>query len=84
MEGGAILEVAMDDNDDNFSKESLIGGDIIYSSITKGLTSLPPVESRVMACHAMHGTRSAGNNIRRGGAILEVAMDDDDDIFSKK
>jgi 1-deoxy-D-xylulose 5-phosphate reductoisomerase len=43
--------------------------------------SLPPVEARVTACHAMHGTRSARNNIREGGAILEVAMEDDDDDF---
>jgi hypothetical protein len=81
-EGGAILEVAMEDNDNNFSKECCIGGNIIKSNATEGLTSLPPpVESRVMACHAMCGSGSAENNIREGGAILEVAMDDDDDNF---
>jgi hypothetical protein len=51
------------DNNDNFSKESRIGGDIIDSNVTEGLTSLPPVESRptpyhakskVTACNAMH------------------------------
>jgi hypothetical protein len=83
-EGGAILEVAMDDNHDNFSKESHIGGDITKSNITEGLTFLPPVESRVTACHAMRGTCSAGNNIREGGAILEVVMDDNDVDFSKE
>jgi hypothetical protein len=40
------------DNDDNFSKESHIGGDIIDSNITEGLMSLPPVESKVTAYHA--------------------------------
>jgi hypothetical protein len=75
-EGGAILEVAMDDDDDdNFSKDCCIGGNIIGTNVTEGLMSLPPVESRVMACHTMRGTRSAGNNNMEGGAILEVAMD---------
>jgi hypothetical protein len=69
-EGGAILEVGMDDDDDDFSKECHVGGNIIESNITEGLTSLPPVESRVTACHAMRGTRSARNNIREGGAFL--------------
>jgi hypothetical protein len=69
------------DNNDKFSKESPIGGDIIESNVSEGLTSLPPVESRVTAyhakskvtaCNAMCATRSARNNIREGGAILEV------------
>jgi hypothetical protein len=69
------------DNDDNFSKGSHIGGDIIDSSITEGLMSLPPVESKVTvdhvkskvtACNAMCATHSARNNIREGGSILEV------------
>jgi hypothetical protein len=34
--------------------------------------SLPPVESKVTACNAMRATHSARNNIREGGAILEV------------
>jgi hypothetical protein len=68
-------------NDNNVSKESRTGGDIIDSNITEGLMSLPPVESRVTAYHAkskvtacsiMRATRSARNNIREGGAILEV------------
>jgi hypothetical protein len=37
-----------------------------------------------MACHAMRGTRSAGNDNREGGAILEVAMDNNDNDFSKE
>jgi hypothetical protein len=40
------------DNDDNFSKESCIGADIIDSKVTEGLMSLPPVESKVTAYHA--------------------------------
>jgi hypothetical protein len=32
----------------------------------------------------MRGSGSAGNDIREGGAILEVAMDDDDDNFPKE
>jgi hypothetical protein len=72
-------------NDNNFSKESCIGGDIINSNVTEGLMSLPPVESRVTACHAMRGTLSARNNIsREGGAILGVAMGNNDDDFSKE
>jgi hypothetical protein len=82
--GGAILEAAMDDADNNFSKECCIGGDIIESNATEGLTYLPPVESKVTACHAMHGTRSSGNNIREGGTILEVVMDNDKNNFSKE
>jgi hypothetical protein len=82
--GGAILEVAMDNNDDNFAKDcSIVGGNIIESNITEGLTPLPPVESKVTACHAMCGTRSARNNIMEGGAILEVVMDNYDGNFSK-
>jgi hypothetical protein len=69
------------DNNDIFSKESRIGGDIIDSNVTEGLTPLPLVESRVTAYHAkskvtacndMRATHSARNNIREGGAILEV------------
>jgi hypothetical protein len=68
-------------NNDNFSKESPIGGDIIDSNVTEGLTSLPPVESKVTAYHAkskvtacntMRATRSAMNDIREGGAIIKV------------
>jgi hypothetical protein len=80
-EGGAILEVAMDNDDNDFSKECCIGADIIKSYVTKGIPPLPPVQSRVTACHAMRGTHSARNDIREEGAILEVAMDDDDMIF---
>jgi hypothetical protein len=69
------------DNNDNFSKKSHIGGDIIDSNITEGLTSLPPVESKVTvyhakskvtACNAIRATRSPRNTISEGGAILEV------------
>jgi hypothetical protein len=69
------------DNDDSFSKEPHIGGDIIDSNVTEGLMFLPPVESKVTAyqakskvtaCNAMRVTHSARNNIREGGAILEV------------
>jgi hypothetical protein len=50
---------------------------IINSNVTDGLLSLPPVESKVTASHTMCGSGSAG----KGGAILEVAMDDEDDDF---
>jgi hypothetical protein len=44
-EGGAILEVAMDDdNNDNISKECRIGGNIIESYVTEGIPPLPPFE----------------------------------------
>jgi hypothetical protein len=68
-------------NNDNYSKECHIGGDIMDSNITEGLTSLHPVESKVTAyhakskvtaCNAMRATRSARNDIREGGTILEV------------
>jgi hypothetical protein len=81
--GEAILEVAMDDDKD-FSAECHMQGDIIESNITEGIPSLPPVESmvtayhaksKVTACHAMRGTRSSGDDIREGDAILEVPMD---------
>jgi hypothetical protein len=66
---------------------------VIHSNVTEGILSLPPVESKVMAYHAkskvmacntMRATRSARNDIREGGAILELLMDDDDDYFSKE
>jgi hypothetical protein len=56
--------------------------DIIKSDATEGLTSLPPIKSKVTACHAMHGSGSAGNDIREGSAILQVGMDDNNDNFS--
>jgi hypothetical protein len=40
-------------------------------------------ESKVTACHATRGTRSPGDNIREGDAILEVAMDDDKDLYAE-
>jgi hypothetical protein len=59
----------------------------------EGIPSLPPVESKVTAyhakskvtaCNAMRATRSTRNNIREGDVILEVAVDDDNDYFSKE
>jgi hypothetical protein len=67
-------EVSMDDDED-FSAECCMQGNIIDSNITEGIPSLPPVESmvtayhaksKVMACHTMHGTRSSGDDIREG------------------
>jgi hypothetical protein len=43
-EGGAILEVVMEDDDNNLSTECPIGGDIIKSDATEGIPPLPPVE----------------------------------------
>jgi hypothetical protein len=92
-EGGAILEVAVDDNDDLYA-ECHTPGNIINSNVTEGVPSLPPVESKVTAYHAkskvtahnaMRATRSARKkNIREGGAILEVAVDNKDDYISKE
>jgi hypothetical protein len=65
---------------------------IIDSNATEGIRSLPPVESmvtayhaesKVTACHAMRGTRSSRDNIREGDTILEVAVDDDKDLYAK-
>jgi hypothetical protein len=65
-------------------------GDIIDSNDTEGIPSLPPVESmvtayhaesKVTACHAMRGTRSSGDDNREGDVILEVAVDDDKDLY---
>jgi predicted small secreted protein len=55
---------------------------MIHSNVTFGLQSLPHVDSKVTACHAMRGSGSAGNDIRDGGTILELAMDDDDHDLS--
>jgi hypothetical protein len=80
------------DDDEDFSAECCMRGDIIDSNITEGIPSLPPVESMVMAyhaeskvtaCHAMCGTRSSGDDIREGDAILEVAMDDNKDFSAE-
>jgi hypothetical protein len=69
---------------------SLKNDSVIDSNVTEGIPSLPPVESmvtayhaksKVTACHAMHGTRSSGDDIREGDAILEVVMDDDEDLY---
>jgi predicted small secreted protein len=82
-EGGAILKVAMDD-DDNLSSKFHMRSNIVESNVTEGLPSLPPVESKVMDCHAMRGSGSTGSDtIKEGGAILEVAMDDDDDLSTE-
>jgi ferredoxin len=90
-EGDAILEVAMDNNKDLYV-ECRTRGDILNSNVTEGILSFPPVESmvtayhaesNVTACNAMRGTRSSGNNIREGDAILEVAMDNDEDLHSE-
>jgi hypothetical protein len=43
-EGGAILEVVMDDDNKDFSNECCIGADIIESYVTEGIPPLPPVE----------------------------------------
>jgi hypothetical protein len=65
---------------------------IIDSNVTEGIPSLPPVESivtayhaesKVTTCHAMRGTCSSGDDIREGDAILEVAMDDNEDLYAE-
>jgi hypothetical protein len=70
---------------------SLKNDSIIDSNITEGIPSFPPVESKVMAyhpkskvmaCNAMRATRSAKNDIREGGAILEVAVDDNKKLYA--
>jgi predicted small secreted protein len=74
MEGGAIpaVGVAMDDN---VSAELRIGSDIIESNVTEVRSSVPPVEFKVTACHAMRGSGSTEINVMEGGAIPAVAMD---------
>jgi hypothetical protein len=59
---------------------------VINSNITEGIPSLPPVESKVTAYQAESKVTAcnARNDIREGGAILEVAMDNDDDYFAKE
>jgi hypothetical protein len=68
-------------------------GGSVDSNITEEVPSFPPVESKVTAyhpkskvtdCYAMRALRSARNNIKEGGIILEVPMDDEDDYFSKE
>jgi hypothetical protein len=92
MEGDAILEVGVDDNEDLYAV-CHTPGIIIDSNVTEGIPSLLPAESmvtayhakfKVTACNAMRATRSDRNDIREVGAILEVAMDDDDYYFSKE
>jgi ferredoxin len=84
-EGGAILDAAVDNNKDLYA-ECHTPDNIINSNITEGVPSLPPVESKVTAyqakskvtaCNAMRLTCSARNDIREGGSILEVVMDDE-------
>jgi len=66
---------------------SLKNDSVIHCNVTEGIPSFPPVESMVTAyhaeskvtdCHAMRGTRSSGDDIREGDAILAAAMDDED------
>jgi ferredoxin len=75
-----------------FSLLLLKNDSIIDSNVTEGIPSLPPVESMVMAyhakskvtaCHAMCGARSSGDNIREGDVILEVAVDNDKDLYAE-
>jgi hypothetical protein len=72
---------------------SLKNDSINNSNITEGVPSLPPVESQDMAYqpkskvtnrYAMRVASSARNNIKEGGIILEVLMDDKDDYFSEE
>ena len=62
-------------------------------NVTEGvLPSLPPVDSqdtayepksKVTDCYAMRAPGRTRSNIKEGGIILEVPMDDDDDYFSE-
>jgi hypothetical protein len=72
IEGGAIPAVAMDDD---VSAELRIGSDIIESNVTEVRSSVPPVEFKVTACHAMRGSGSTEINVMEGGATPAVAMD---------
>ena len=90
-EGDAILEVAMDDDEEWYAGRHKRGNIIDSSDVTEGILSLSPVEfmetvyhadSKVTDCHTMRGTRSSGDDIREGDAILEVAMDDDEDWYA--
>jgi hypothetical protein len=90
-EGDALLEVAMD-NDEDLYAECCTWGDIMDSNVTEGMPSFPPVESmvtayhaesKVRACHAMRETHSSGDNISEEEPILEVGMDDDKDLYAE-
>jgi hypothetical protein len=76
-EGGDILKVAMDDDNDYFSKESHIGADIIESYVTEGIPSLPPVESKGF----QHLYKSTKTTLGREAPFLKY---DNDDNFSKE
>jgi hypothetical protein len=72
-------------------RRSLKKDSVIKSNVTEGIPSLPTLEfmvtanhaeSKVTACRAMRGTRSSGDDIGERDAILEVAVDNDDNYFS--
>ena len=62
-------------------------------NVTEGVPSLPPVDSQDTAYEPKskvtdryanrHAPGHARNNIKEGGIILEVTMDDEDDYFSE-
>jgi hypothetical protein len=71
---------------------SLKNDSVNDSNITEGVPSLPPLESKVTAYqakskvtarNAMRAPRSARNNIMEGGAILEAAVDDNEEFLCR-
>jgi hypothetical protein len=74
-------------------RNNIKDGSSVDRNVTEGVPSLPPVESKVTACmpkskvtdcYAMRAPGSTRNNIKEGGSILEVSMDDEDDYFSEE
>jgi hypothetical protein len=72
------------------TRNNIKEGGSVDSNDTKGVPSLPPVESKVMAYqpkskvtdrYAMRAPSSTRNNIKEGGSILEVQMDNEDGYF---
>jgi hypothetical protein len=62
------------------------------SNVTEEVPSLPPVESqdtaykpksKVTNCYTMHALSHTRSNVKEGGIILEVPMDDEDEYFSE-
>ena len=92
-QGRQLKNVSVNDSNFNDGLRNVKDGGSVDSNDTEGVPSLPPVDSQDTAYepkskvtdryanrHVPGRTRS---NVKEGGSILEVTMDDDDDYFSE-
>jgi len=92
-QGRQLKNVSINDSNFNDGLRNVKDGESVDSNDTEGVPSLPLVDSQDTAYEPKskvtdryanrHAPGHARNNIKEGGIILEVTMDDDDDYFSE-